>query len=219
MAISRLAISRMPSSGSRRRALWSVVALCSVVTPACTQIDNALASVPIFAFMREAPSFDPYEHPLPAPPGSVPFASPNGQVMPPQEATEQALNAFAATALGQNPLAPDDTAALRVGQVMYERHCLVCHGPQGLGDGPIIGPDKFAFPPPSLIAAPATTRPDGYISGVIRAGRGLMPAYGPRMTHAERWAVVAYVNSLQAAAGAAPVPQPVMPADTTPSQQ
>lgn len=225
-----MAISRSRAPVVRRRALWAVVALSSVVTPACTKIDNALASVPIFAFLREAPSFDPYEHPLPAPPGAVPFSSPNGAVLPPQEATDAALNAFASTPQGQNPLAANDTAALRVGQVMYERHCLVCHGPQGLGDGPIIGPGKFAFPPPSLLAAPATTRPDGYLYAIVRAGRGLMPAYGPRMTHMERWAVVNYVNSLQAGAGAQPVPSPqqdpaaepsgaATPADTTPPQQ
>jgi hypothetical protein len=43
---------------------------------------------------------------------------------------------------------------------------------------------------------------------VVRAGRGRMPAYGARMTHIERWAVVNYVNTLQAPAarrrGAAP---------------
>jgi hypothetical protein len=33
---------------------------------------------------------------------------------------------------------------------------------------------------------------------VIRAGRGLMPAYGPRMNHLERWATVMYVRQLQA---------------------
>jgi mono/diheme cytochrome c family protein len=206
-----------------RRGL-AVCVLAGIVSGGCTQIDNALAKVPIFAFMRAAPSFGPYEHPLPAPPGSVPFESPNsGESLLPLEATEQALNAFAATPHGQNPIAADDTLALRLGQVMYERHCWVCHGTQGLGDGPIIAPNKFAFPPPSLVVAPATTRPDGYVYGVIRAGRGLMPAYGARMTHMERWAVVTYVNSLQAAAGAPPVPVTApapagdVPADTTPA--
>jgi mono/diheme cytochrome c family protein len=204
----------------RRRALVPAVALLSLSASACTQIDNALAKVPIFAFLREAPFFDPYEHPLPAPPGSVPFLSPNGgELLPPLEATEQALNAFAASPYGQNPLAADDTAALRVGQLMYERHCFVCHGTQGLGDGPIIAPNKFAFPPPSLLAAPAATRSDGYVYGVIRAGRGLMPAYGARMTHMERWAIVNYVNSLQAAAGAAaPQPAAAQPAAGAPLQ-
>lgn len=202
------------NAGPRR--LWLAAALLVLAAPGCTRIDNALAAVPIFAFMRNAPSFSPYEHPLPPPPGSVPFESPAGMPLPPLEATEQALNAFAASPYGRNPIAAADTAALRIGQLMYERHCLVCHGETGAGDGPIIAPDKFAFPPPSLTAAPATTRADGYVYAVIRAGRGLMPAYGARMSHMERWAIVAYVKTLQAAAGAPPVPvmAPTAPAET-----
>jgi mono/diheme cytochrome c family protein len=174
--------------------------------------------VPIFAFMHESPSFDPYEHPLPPPPGAVPFESPAGVVLPPLEATEAALNAFAASTHGVNPLAADDQAAMALGQVMYERYCAVCHGAAADGNGPLVGPGKFPVVP-SLIAAPATTRADGYIYGVIRAGRGLMPSYGGRMSHIERWAVVTYVNQLQANAGAA-APQPAAaPADTTPAQQ
>ena len=173
----------------------------------CTQIDNALAAVPVFAFLRESPSFDPYEHPLPSPPGSIPFESPNGPVLPPLEANEQALNEFAAGPHGRNPLAADDQAALALGQVMYDRHCAVCHGSQGGGDGPMSGPGRFPIIPP-LVSGEAINRSDGYLYAIIRAGRGLMPAYGARMTHIERWSVVNYVNQLQANAGAAGVTAP-----------
>jgi mono/diheme cytochrome c family protein len=197
-----------------RHRLAAGVALLSVLTGAgCTRIDDALASVPIFAFLRNSPSFDPYEHPLPPAPGSIPFESPNGPVLPPLDGTEQALQAFAASQWGQNPLAADDATALALGRVMYERHCAVCHGPQGGGDGPLVGERKF--PPgfvPSLVAGNATTLSDGYVYAVIRAGRSRMPAYGARMTHTERWAVVNYVNSLQNAAG---VTQPA-PASAAP---
>jgi mono/diheme cytochrome c family protein len=226
------------SGGALRRIGVAAMLLSVTVAPGCTQIDNALASVPIFAFMRNAPSFDPYEHPLPAPPGSVPFQSPNGPALPPLEATEVALNAWAAGPWGQNPYGTDDAAVLATGQVMYDRHCAVCHGVNADGQGPLAGPGRFPLMP-SLLAAPATQRADGYVYGVIRAGRGLMPAYGARMSHHERWAIVTYVNSLQeragvqqqppatdpaaaAAAGASPqlpqVPQQAQP-DTTPGAQ
>jgi mono/diheme cytochrome c family protein len=208
-----LAISEGGPSMSARfrssRLTAGIALLAAMLGSGCTQIDNALAAVPVFAFMRNAPFFDPYEHPLPAPPGSIPFESPNGPVLPPLEATEQALNAFAAGPWGRNPLAQDDVAVLALGQVMYDRHCTVCHGASGLGDGPVVGQGRFPFAP-SLVEAPATDRTDGYVYAVIRAGRGLMPAYGARMTHTERWAVVNYVNSLQAQAGVAP--QPMAPA-------
>ncbi|CAN5888167.1 cytochrome c [soil metagenome] len=197
------------------RTLVGIALLSVVAGSGCTRIDDALASVPVFAFMRNSPSFDPYEHPLPPPPGSVPFQSPNGPVLPPLEASEQALNEWAAGPWGQNPLSADDATALALGRVMYDRHCAVCHGAQARGDGPLVGQGKFPLMP-SLIVPPATERADGYVYGVIRAGRGLMPAYGARMTHTERWAIVTYVNSLQTAAGAAPPPPAGQQPGTTP---
>jgi mono/diheme cytochrome c family protein len=161
----------------------------------CTQFEDAMASIPVFSFMRNAPSFDPYEAPRPAPYGSVPYDTPAGESLGPLEATEAGLNEFAARIA--NPLAAGDTLALRAGKVMFERNCAVCHGDLGRGDGPLIGPGKFPLAPD--LTLPATVqRTDGYIYAVIRAGRGLMPAYGPRMNHLERWATVMYVRQLQA---------------------
>lgn len=208
---------------SGRRGIRAALALITLLTPGCTVIDNALAAVPIFAFMREAPSFDPYEDPLPPPPGSVPYMSGNGEVLAPLEASEAAFAAFEASPQGQNPLALDDPAALELGGVMYARHCSVCHGAEGAGDGPVASVYGAGFVPP-LTSGTAMGLSDAYVYAVIRAGRARMPSYGARMTHLERWAVVNYVNALQAAAGApapdqgaapAPPAQGVPPADTT----
>lgn len=181
------------------------VAACALllVPSACTQIDNALAAVPVFAFLRESPAFDPHENPRPAPPGAVPFEAMLGDVLPPMDGTEAALQAFAASPAGVNPLAADDAAALEVGRVMYERHCAVCHGPTGRGDGPVIGPGKFPLAP-SLVEGPALGLSDGYTYGIIRAGRGLMPAYGSRISHLERWTIVNYMRALQGGTAAPP---------------
>lgn len=169
----------------------------------CTRIEDAMASIPVFSFMRNAPSFDPYEAPRPAPYGSVPYNTPAGESLGPMESTEAGLNEFAARI--RNPLAPGDTLALRAGQVMFDRHCSVCHGPQGKGDGPILGPGKFPFAT-DLTSNVTRARADGYIYAMIRAGRGLMPAYGPRMNHLERWATVMYVRKLQGQTGATAAP-------------
>jgi mono/diheme cytochrome c family protein len=172
-------------------------------TGACTRIEDMAASVPIFAFMREAPFFDPYEAPRPAPEHSVPYLTPAGESLPPIEASAAGLEAFAAGPYGTNPFAGEDLGAL--GQQMYDRHCMVCHGTAGAGDGPIIQRDpaeaKYPLPPPNLSGATTVGRSDGYLYAIIRAGRGLMPAYGPRTTHRERWAIVSYVRQLQAATG------------------
>lgn len=207
----------MMAISHRSRRTFAIVALIGVV-PGCTQIDNALASVPIFAFMRSAPSFGPYEHPLPAPPGSVPFQSPYGPALPPLEATDAALRAFADGPWGRNPFAADDQTALATGLVMYDRHCAVCHGASGGGDGPLAGPGRFPVVPP-VASGNALTLSDGYVFAIIRAGRGLMPAYGARMNYDEAWAIVTYVNQLQVNAGAAPAPAPAAAPTGTPPQE
>jgi mono/diheme cytochrome c family protein len=190
-----------------------ILAVLTVLVQGCTPIESALYAVPIFSFLHEAPSFDPYEHPLPPPPGSVPYISPNGEMLAPLEASEAAFAEFEASPQGQNPLSADDPAALALGQVMYERHCSVCHGTRGAADGPLVGPRKFVEGfVPRLDSGTALGRSDGYIYAVVRAGRGRMPAYGARMSHVERWSVVTYVNSLQGAAGAAQTDTAASPA-------
>jgi mono/diheme cytochrome c family protein len=182
----------------------------------CTRIENALATIPVFSFLRDAPFIDPYEAPRPAPYGSVPYNTPAGESLGPLEATEASLNAFAGRI--RNPYTANDTIALRAGQMMFERHCAVCHNADGKGNGPIVGAGKFPMGP-NLTLPASVGRNDGYIYGVIRAGRGLMPAYGPRMTHLERWATVMYVRQLQRAAGTppavTPTTAPVPPTTTT----
>lgn len=185
---------------SKRIALVLAGAL-PLMFSSCTQFENAMASIPVFGFMRNAPFFDPYEAPRPAPYGSVPYNTPAGESLGPLEATEAALTEFGGRVT--NPLPANDTLALRAGQVMFERHCAVCHNTDGKGNGPIVGPGKFPMGP-DLTQANTVGRTDGYIYAIIRAGRGLMPSYGPRMTHLERWATVSYVRQLQRASGGQP---------------
>lgn len=193
-----------------------ITAVLVMGSTGCTRIDNTLASVPFLAFMRSAPSFDPYEATRPAPPGSVPYESPAGEIPPPiatapigpaLRGTEQGLRAFAAGPYGVDPFAGEDL--LPLGRTMYDRHCMVCHGVSGGGDGPVVAqPGEDRYPPiaRSLLLPAAVDLPDGYIYGIVRAGRSLMPAYGGRTTHRERWAIVRYVRELQRQAGASPAP-------------
>lgn len=186
-----------------------VALIIAVAVSGCTRIEYTLSKVSFFAYLRDAPFFDPYEAPRPAPPGAVAFLSPAGDTPPPIQATDAALVAFGNGPDGTNPF-PVDPAFEALGKEMYDRHCLVCHGAAGLGlqTGTIISTDPAVqkYPPiaPNLTMAPATDRSDGYLYGMIAVARGgLMPPYGPRTTHEERWAIVNYVRTLQAAAGQA----------------
>lgn len=204
----------MQKKTNRKLAGRALVVLALLAAGGCTRIDDALASVPFLAFMRSSPAFDPYEAPRPAPPGAIPFESPAGEYVPPiasaplgpaMRGTEAGLREFAAGPYGTNPF--EDENLVPLGQDRYDRYCMVCHGVTGLGDGPVTGPDKYPAGLPRNLTLPAAVGlPDGYIYGIIRAGRGLMPSYGSRLTHRERWAIVEYVRELQRQAGALPAP-------------
>lgn len=184
----------MARSDLRRHAGRALALALLAASAGCTRIDNALASLPFFAFMREAPSIDPYEMPRPSPPGAVPFESPMGAAEPAVPAGPQGLEQFAAW-VGENPY-PAEPRGLARGKAVYDRNCAVCHGVTGDGKGPVIGAGKFPFAP-ALLIPPATDRSDAYMYAVIRAGRGLMPQYGDRIPVADRWLVVNYVRYLQ----------------------
>ncbi len=177
----------------------------------CTALDSALAEVPFLSFMQKSPAPPPYGMPRNAPPGSIPYESPAGEVFPGLQPTDQSITAFAAT--HTNPIPMTDSAALKAGQALFNRYCFVCHGPAAKGDGPILNnpmskdptqqSGKFPFAP-NLTLPVTVARADGYIFGIITVGRGLMPEYGSKSPAPERWYVVNYLRTLQRPAGGAP---------------
>jgi mono/diheme cytochrome c family protein len=93
-----------------------------------------------------------------------------------------------------NPV-PPDARSLMNGRKYFTINCAVCHGYEGKGDGPVVAK---GFPGIPLVgaASPAPGRTDGYIWGMIRNGRGLMPSYN-RIEEFDRWDVVNYLRGLQ----------------------
>lgn len=176
------------------RGLAAVAALSLLGLGGCTRVEDMLSSIPALNFMRVSPALDPYEAPRPAPPGSVPVQSPGEQWEAPVERSEAALRAWGDTLT--NPL-PMSEAVLSRGHEVYDVYCAVCHGPEGHGDGPIVGPGKFPFAL-DLTLPQAVGRSDGYLYAITRIGRGLMPAY-QRIPPSDRWAVVNYMRHLQQA--------------------
>ena len=91
-----------------------------------------------------------------------------------------------------NPVVPDERS-LGEGRKYYQINCAVCHGNEGNGDGPAI---KYGMPGIGLTNDNVKGYTDGYIWGMIRNGRGLMPSYN-RIEELNRWDVVNYVRGLQ----------------------
>ncbi len=96
----------------------------------------------------------------------------------------------------RNPTAPNDSS-LANGHKYFAINCAVCHGDRAMGDGPAT---KYGMPGINLTTDMTKGRSDGYIFGMIRNGRGLMPPYN-RIEEMDRWDVVNYLRALQGANG------------------
>lgn len=91
-----------------------------------------------------------------------------------------------------NPVAAD-ARSLENGRKLYQINCAVCHGANGMGAGPAV---RYGMAGIALTNDRVRGLSDGYIWGMIRNGRGLMPSYN-RIEELERWDVVNYVRGLQ----------------------
>ena len=100
----------------------------------------------------------------------------------------------------RNPVPASDSSLAR-GRKYFQINCAVCHGDRAMGDGPVT---KFGMPGLNLTTDITKARTDGYIFGMIRNGRGLMPPYD-RIEEMDRWDVVNYVRALQGLNGPATV--------------
>lgn len=92
---------------------------------------------------------------------------------------------------------PATDASLANGHKYFAINCAPCHGDAGMGDGPAT---KYGMPGINLITDVTKARTDGYIFGMIRNGRGLMPTYN-RIEEEDRWDVVNYLRALQGVNG------------------
>lgn len=197
-----------------RRAGQGVLVLALLgSTTACNTLDDAMVAV-FGRSMRDSPSFDPYENPqLPAA-GAVSFSSGNFPVdrnsvnLGAVEEVDYAVPDFsqAETSNPANELlaglanpVPADAQSLERGELLFDRYCAVCHGSAGLGAEAWILDKWPALAAYNLAMDPVQSYADGYLYGMIRVGRGLMPAYGHQITHFDRWNIVNYVRQLQQA--------------------
>jgi mono/diheme cytochrome c family protein len=80
------------------------------------------------------------------------------------------------------------------GRTLYAKHCASCHGPTGRGDGEAghdLDPQPSNLHDPDIAAAPATK-----LFRQITRGRRPMPSFARLLGEDDRWAVVAFVKSM-----------------------
>lgn len=81
------------------------------------------------------------------------------------------------------------------GQDRFNIHCVVCHGPTGAGDGMVV---RRGFPqPPTYHDDRLRNAPVGHFFDVMTNGWGRMSSYAYQVSPADRWAIVAYIRTLQ----------------------
>jgi len=95
-----------------------------------------------------------------------------------------------------------DAKLLDIGRQRYDIYCSPCHGLAGFGDGMVAKradalQEGTWTPPSSFHTDLIRHREAGHIFNTISNGIRNMPAYGPQIPVADRWAVVAYVRALQ----------------------
>ncbi len=159
---------------------------------------STLGACSWFTDFRQQPKIDPWESPN----DTTPFrgnpqnsVSIFGSSAPGFEYARAPLPAnILAMASIPNPT-PADSASVNRGRIQFQINCAPCHGPLGMGNGNVT---KYGFPPIPIGAGTnaANNLSDGYIFGMIRNGRGMMPTYN-RIEEMDRWDIVNYLRSIQ----------------------
>ncbi len=157
------------------------------------------------------------------PSGGIPRAQANGAYQNDHIAAVDRNSADIAAVT--NPYAVDD-AELARGAKLFQVSCAPCHGIDGKGGGPVTHNDaakgilRFPVPAPMLSGEGSVSglRNDGYMYATIRHGGSIMPKYGVSLTDRERWAIVAYIRTLEGGAYVPPAPPAgTPPADAAPT--
>ncbi len=81
------------------------------------------------------------------------------------------------------------------GKERYDIFCSVCHDPAGYGNGMVV--QRGFKQPESFHIDRLRSMPDGFYYEVITSGFGQMAGYAYQIRPEDRWAIIAYIRTLQ----------------------
>jgi len=140
--------------------------------------------------MVDQPVAKPQRSPAPAAPDSIPIVG--GETVPAPTTEKGMSEAKDAAAAILNPI-PASAESLAQGEYLYQMNCLVCHGKQGRGDGP-VGLKFVAKSPVDLHEKYTQDQADGQLFFTLTRGRNRMPFYRDALNVEERWHVINYLK-------------------------
>lgn len=90
----------------------------------------------------------------------------------------------------------DDASLMKVGKMLYTKHCKSCHGGKGEGNGPKAKSMKTAIR--SLKMPEVQAQSDGVLYYQSFIGRDEMPNYEKKIRDDEdRWAIINYLRTMK----------------------
>ncbi len=115
----------------------------------------------------------------------------------PKDASGDSTNYVASKAI-MNPMASPSAADLKEANRLYLVNCAICHGTKLDGNGPLWKGGQGPFPsaPKNLMTL---DMPAGQMFYSVAYGKNLMGSYASQLTRQQRWMIIAYIKSQQAA--------------------
>jgi mono/diheme cytochrome c family protein len=99
---------------------------------------------------------------------------------------------------------PNTAEILARGEDLYSIYCMHCHGQGGDADGPVV--QNSVFPPPPSFLTGISSRggammdlSEGKVYHTIMYGLNMMGSHASQVSHEDRWMIIKYIKSLQAA--------------------
>ncbi|OYT17049.1 MAG: cytochrome C [Bacteroidetes bacterium 4572_77] len=90
----------------------------------------------------------------------------------------------------------DDASLLKVGKMLYSKHCKSCHGSEGLGDGNKA--DQLETNPGDFTSDEFKEQSDGKLYFKSFIGRDEMPNFEKKIPDEEdQWAVIMYIRTME----------------------
>lgn len=118
---------------------------------------------------------------------------------------EKVRDMMMADASIQNEITPTSKdeleKVLAQGGHLYSINCQVCHGEELDGNGVLYneGEGKYSAKPANLVNEEFSAATDGRFLNAILHGKGMMQSHTDKMSPMERWKVIHYIRSMQAA--------------------